>query len=300
MSDKKPLQIKGITSLLEAMNLSKYQKHEHFHILKFEDHIEEMPKTAFFRSENYFEFTLSYNHNVEIEVDGKNVNNTDSNIFFLSPGHSIHIDVNEFEDDSFGFMLLFNTDFLNFASSNFNVIQQFPFFNMHLSPLYSLEQKHSLVLLQYMEKMYEEFQKLDKSNVEIIRSMLTIILFEAKRLLVNDTIKSITNSRAEEIAFNFENLLKVTEHKKQKLNYYASQLNISDIYLSECVKKATGKPAKKIITEYMIFEAKSLITQSSNTIDNIAFQVGFNDTSNFINFFKKNTNMTPNQFRNKK
>jgi len=61
--------------------------------------------------------------------------------------------------------------------------------------------------------------------------------------------------------------------------------------------KATRKTAKRIITEYLILESKSLLNQSTKTINDIAFQLGFNDTSNFIAFFKKNTSSTPSQYR---
>ena len=295
-----PTTIKGITALLDALNLSRYQKHASFHILKFRDHINEMPRTAYLRSENYFEFTVTRNHNTDIEVDNKNVSESDSSVFFLSPGQTIRVDAKELRHDSQGYMVLFTSDFLNSISSDFLMIQQFPYFSMHLSPAYSLPYVEDDVFIKYMEKMYLEFQNLDANNIEIIRSFLTIILYEAKRLLAANTLKSTINSRTEEITYQFENLLKRTEFKKQKLSYYASQLNISTIYLSECVKKVTGKPAKKMVTEYLIFEAKSLLTHTSNTVDQIAFQLGFDDVSNFVNFFKKNVVKTPNQFRSQR
>lgn len=297
MSEEKPISIKGLTAFLETTNLKKYQKHEHFHVIRFADHKEEMPQNVFVRSENYFEVTLSDSNEVDITVDGKRLGCEGSSIFFLSPGQTLHIDVHKKKKAGRGYMLLFTIDFLNFVTTEFNAIQQFPYFNMHLSSLYSLKQEDSNILFQYIEQIYHEFQKFDEDNVEIIRSLLTLLLFEAKRLLKAKTLKNVVNSRAEEITFQFENLLKKTECKKQTLGYYASQLNISTIYLSECVKKTTGKSAKKIVTEYLLFEAKSLLFESTQTVDAIAFQMGFGDTPNFIKFFKKNTQKTPHQFR---
>jgi AraC-like DNA-binding protein len=294
-----PELIKGIGKMLEVLNLKKYQKHSSFHILKFKDHRHEMAQKAFLQSDNYFEFTFSRNHQTKIEVDNKDVEELPSNLFFLSPGQTIKVNAKELKDESLGFMVLFTVDFLSFTSSEFALIQQFPYFNIHLSPSYSLTPTQDRMFANYMEKMYSEFKCLDENNEEIIRSFLTICLFEAKRLLDTNALKRTINSRAEEITYQFENLLKNTERKKQKLNYYASQLNISNIYLSECVKKVTGKPAKKIITEYQVFEAKTLLGHTTDTVETIANQLGFTDTPNFINFFKKNTAITPNQFRKK-
>ena len=148
-----------------------------------------------------------------------------------------------------------------------------------------------------MDKIYGYFKNLDKDNLEIIRSYLTIMLFEAKRMFIDGEVKSVANSRFEEITYQFETLIMQTKSKKQKLEYYAGKLNFSPIYLAECVKKATGKTAKQIITEYLILESKSLLNQSTRTINDIAFQLGYNDTSNYIAFFKKNTGNTPSQYR---
>ena len=148
-----------------------------------------------------------------------------------------------------------------------------------------------------MDKIYGYFKDLDKDNLEIIRSYLTIMLFEAKQMFIDGEVKSVANSRFEEIAYQFEALIMKTESKRQKLEYYAHKLNFSSIYLAECVKKATGKTAKQIITEYLILESKSLLYQSTKTIDEISSRLGYNDTSNFVTFFKKNVGSTPSQYR---
>ncbi|MCT4622449.1 MAG: helix-turn-helix domain-containing protein [Schleiferiaceae bacterium] len=297
MKEITPKSVKDVSEMLESLHLKKYQRHEHFHILKFQDHYHEMALKAHLKSEGYFEMTFARNHNTKIEVDQKVVKEATSSLFFLSPGQTIKIEAQDLAEDSLGFMVLFSVDFLNFSSSEFAVIQQFPYFNIHLSPSYELSPEQDLLFASYLERLNEEFKKLDNNNLEIVRSLLTICLFEAKRLLDLNQVKRTITSRAEEVTYQFENLLKNTAHKKQKLGYYSSQLHISDVYLSECVKKTTGKPAKKLITAYMLFEAKDLLRSSDTTIENIALQMGFSDTPNFISFFKKNAGLTPNQFR---
>jgi len=219
------------------------------------------------------------------------------NIIFIAPDQVVSFDVKSFEKGTLGYSLVFSSEFLNIAPSNYSLLKNFPYFNMNRPPVYTLTEGQNNFFVEHMAKIYGYFKNLDKDNLEIIRSYLTIMLFEAKRMLIDGEVKSVANSRAEEVAYQFETLIMQTTSKRQKLEYYANKLNFSSIYLAECVKKATGKTAKQIISEYLILESKSLLNQSTKTIDDIAVQLGYGDTSNFIAFFKKNTGVTPSQFR---
>ncbi|MEM6380807.1 MAG: helix-turn-helix domain-containing protein, partial [Bacteroidota bacterium] len=88
-------------------------------------------------------------------------------------------------------------------------------------------------------------------------------------------------------------------HYKSRLSDYASQLNISKVYLSEVVKKTTGKPAKVLMQEMVIYKAKTLLKQSNNPIATIAYELGFEDASNFVKYFKGQVGITPSAYRKK-
>ena len=291
------IQIKSIAQLLERLNLSPSQKHNHFHIIRFKDDINKLPKVINLKSENYFEITVIRNANNEVLIDQTKIHSKLDMITFLSPGQTININRNNEGEFKEGFILLFTVDFLDFSPTIFNMIQRFPYFNMHISPVYVLNNNQSNFFFELMDKIYTKFKHPSIDNFEIIKSYLTILLFETKQFS-NELINN-THSRAEEITFQFENLLK-QEDKKALVKEYADELNISPIYLSECIKSTTGKSAKKIIIEYKMREAKSLLSFSEKTIDEIAGIIGFDDRSNFINFFKKNAGFSPNKFRKEK
>ena len=62
-------------------------------------------------------------------------------------------------------------------------------------------------------------------------------------------------------------------------------------------KKQQVKTAKQIIDEYLVLEAKSLLKQSTNSVAEIGYALGFEDNSNFVKYFKKQTNFTPKQYK---
>ena len=289
-----------ITSYLEMSHIAHTQKHKDFHIVNFAEHFtntQKLPMKVSSRKLGFFQIVTSNNHDADLTVDGTKFKDMKVNIVFIAPEQVVSLDVKSFKKGSIGYSLVFSSEFLHIASSNYSLLKNFPYFNMTHPPVYILTEEQNNFFIDHMNKIYGYFKNLDKDNLEIIRSYITIMLFEAKRMFIDGEVKSVANSRVEEITYLFESLITQTENKRQKLEYYAEKLNFSSIYLAECVKKATGKTAKQIITEYLILESKSLLNQTTKTINDISFHLGYYDTSNFITFFKKNTGNTPSQYR---
>ncbi|WP_459209227.1 helix-turn-helix domain-containing protein [Aquimarina rhabdastrellae] len=288
--------IDSIPSLLEEMNISRFQKHKEFHILKFKDHLDDIPMKTESRQCDFFQIVITKNHNVDVIVDNVSFSAMEESITFMAPKQMLSTGVNSIENAGLGYMLMFTPKFLRLGTSDFELLQKFPFFNSNYSPVYFLNENKEL-FFHIMETMYLHFQSFSEDNLEIIRSYLTILLFESRKSLLKGSIKNSFTSRYNEIAFSFEKCIKTSDDKRMPLDFYAEKLNISTVYLSECVKKATGKTAKQILIEYVILEATSLLLQSTKTIDEIAEQVGYSNTSNFGLFFKKHTGITPSAYR---
>ena len=285
-----------IQSLLEEMNISRFQKHKDFHILKFKDHLDDIPMKTEGRKCDFFQVVITQKHNVDVVVDNVMFSAMEDSITFMAPFQMLSTDVKSVEDLGLGYMLLFDKSFLRLGYSNFDLLQKFPFFNINHSPVYFLKEDKGL-FFNLMKIIYDLFQNWNTENIEIIRSYLTILLFEGRKSFLVGNIRSSATTRYSEIAFSYENLIKESFNKRAPLSYYADKLNISTIYLAECIKKATGKTAKQVLTEYIILEATSLLLQSTKTIDEIAFDTGYSSTSNFALFFKKHTGLTPTGYR---
>ncbi len=295
--DNTPKYINTITDYLRSVNIPGFQKRADFHILKFEDHLEEWPKTMPPQKYGFFQITATKNKDVNVSIEDTKFTAFKENISFLAPGQIVSVKINKVKKVGVGFMIIFSPEFLKFTPTDYSVLQNFPYFNINNPPVYFLEKEKQDNFISRMERIYLLFKDLNPDNLELIRSYLTIILLEIKTLYYEGEMKSSANSRAQEISFKFESLVKQTKIKRNTLGYYSSEMNISTIYLAECVKKVTKKTPKQIINEYIILEAKALLSQTTSTIDDIAFQLGFTDTSNYISFFKKQTGLTPNQYR---
>ncbi|MFQ5650524.1 MAG: helix-turn-helix domain-containing protein [bacterium] len=87
---------------------------------------------------------------------------------------------------------------------------------------------------------------------------------------------------------------------KLTLAVLASRLAINSRYLSQVINENLGQNFYDFVNGYRIEEAKRRLTDPEKdkyTIEAIAFEVGFNSKAAFYSTFKKQTKMTPSQFK---
>ena len=82
-----------------------------------------------------------------------------------------------------------------------------------------------------------------------------------------------------------------------KPEYFAEKVNFSTNYLSDLLKKETGKSTKDHVDEYIIDLAKTKLLNSKHTVNEIAYDLGFNYPHYFSRMFKKKVGETPMEFR---
>jgi AraC family transcriptional regulator len=85
--------------------------------------------------------------------------------------------------------------------------------------------------------------------------------------------------------------------KNISLKDVSSYVNLSPYHFSRIFKKETGYSPYEFIIKTRIDKAKILLKQTNMSIKEIAFSVGFNCESNFIDTFRKSINQTPKAFR---
>ena len=81
--------------------------------------------------------------------------------------------------------------------------------------------------------------------------------------------------------------------------YFAAKLNCTVDNLNKTLKEVTGKTTQQLIHERIIEEADVLLRHSNYSIKEISWSLHFQETSHFVNFYKKHTNHTPLQYRQK-
>jgi AraC-like DNA-binding protein len=103
--------------------------------------------------------------------------------------------------------------------------------------------------------------------------------------------------RFEELLSDYFGSDKPKEIGLPSVNYCADQLNLSANYFGDLIKKETGKSAQEYIQLKTMDVAKEKIFDTSKSVSEIAYELGFKYPQHFTRSFKQHTGFTPNDYR---
>ena len=106
-----------------------------------------------------------------------------------------------------------------------------------------------------------------------------------------------SHNRAEEYFKQFTRLLGEHFREERSVGFYARQLCITPKYLTTLIKRISGQSVSEWIDNYVILEAKTLLKYSTMSIQEIAYYLNFPNQSFFGSYFKRNTGMSPSQYK---
>lgn len=99
---------------------------------------------------------------------------------------------------------------------------------------------------------------------------------------------------------NVIELINKNSSEQQSVKDYAKLCNMSTCWFIHCFKAYTGMTPQQYITDIRITKAKELLSDSSFNITEIASIVGYDNPFYFSRIFKKNTNLSPRDYKNKR
>lgn len=129
-----------------------------------------------------------------------------------------------------------------------------------------------------------------------LRALLELILIQCDRHCARLEATS-EQKAAGRITQEFCTLVERHFSKKHRVQDYARSLNISLHTLTRAVRTQNGRSPVDIINERLLLEARRLLLHSTQTVGEIAYQLGFKSPSNFGRFFKMHAHCSPGDLR---
>ena len=171
-------------------------------------------------------------------------------------------------------------------------------FNYHIElPVLHQEEMGQDRFFDIAHKLHEEYHYPNPfAKTEMLRTLLHALLLRAERAKETQSISGVKTQWLE-IFGQFRNLLEKEYINTRNSRDYASKLFISYKLLNDIVKKLTGKTVKAFIDQFVSMEIKRYLVATPFSINEISYKTGFEEPSNMVKFFKKNTKTTPLKFR---
>lgn len=197
-----------------------------------------------------------------------------------------------------GTMLLFTDDFLVSYLEKLEAQKTLQLFNELLGiPKIQLSDNESNEIFSLIEKMNQEYFNInDDYSLGIIRSELHILI--TKLFRIKSTQNHLFHNRKYLSEFiDFQELVEKNVVITLKVKDYAQMMGLSTKTLNTITKSIISKTAKEFVDEICTKQIKRLLINTNHTVKEIAYTSGFEEVPNFYKYFKRQTNLTPEQFR---
>ncbi len=135
-------------------------------------------------------------------------------------------------------------------------------------------------------------------NHQAICSLVATLMYHYDRLykIYSDRMQS-SMSREQTIFDRFIYLVNKYCHKEHQIKFYSDKMCLTERYLGTIIHNASGSTAKEWIDRALVTRIKAELRHSDKTTVQIADEMGFPNPAFFCKYFKRNTGMTPLQFK---
>lgn len=201
-----------------------------------------------------------------------------------------------------GWMLLFHPDLIRQSNLGKN-IANYSFFSYDVHEALHLSDKEEAILADCIEKLeFELEQNIDAHSKNLLVSNIELLLNYCNRFYERqfhtraDSHSDVVTS-VEQLIKEYYNDGKQLSEGAPSIQYLANEVNLSANYLSDLLKKETGRNTKEHINNFVVDRAKTILLNTENNVSEIAYDLGFNYPHYFSRMFKKETGLTPQKYR---
>lgn len=240
-------------------------------------------------------FTIIYSakDNITLFIGDSKLKIDSENFFFLPPNVDFHFD----KKYKTAFVFGFDQDLF---ITRLELLYQIKNGNLFNDPNGTLLKNDFFPYELILEHYYLPVRRPGANQLIRRNSLLNFLEFILIRILLSSDSEMKIHSQEtyeKEITNRFLFILAHEDSINLNATYYSEQLNITKRTLDNAIKDTYGCTAKKYLIGKATEKSKLLLTTTDKPIKQISAEVGFSQESNFVNFFKKNTGLTPGQFR---
>lgn len=291
----------NISDLYKTLGLP-FDQEIDFTILSIPDIHPQIPFKSPILRADYFSFILTKEGSGVYWLDDNKFPFGSQTIYFTNPGHIKSYELYESKDS---FIITLSEKFLR-ENVHPEIYGEFPFLLAEIVPPKKLLQNDFEEFETLYNQILKEFKKESAYKNKILGNLFMVMLLKIKEKLWSTYNPMEEGKRDSQIVKSFKRLLE-TEFKellgsnhndgKLQVQYFAKKLSLHPNYLNSVIKSKTGRTVNDWISKRTLSVAKSLLINTPYSSKEIAYKLGFSESTHFSRFFKKNTALSPNAFR---
>jgi len=223
-------------------------------------------------------------------------------LVFVAPGQILSGESKGEKFQPKGRVLVFHPDLIRGTALGRH-IQDYTFFSYEAHEALHLSEAERRIIFDCFGKIEFELQHaIDKHSKTLIVSNIELFLNYCTRFYDRQFITREIPHKG--ILERFEGMLNdyLLSEKPQTLGlpsvgYCADELNLSANYFGDLIKKETGQSAQEYIQSKLIDTAKEKIFDTTKSLSEIAYDLGFKYPQHFTRLFKQRVGYTPQEYR---
>jgi AraC family transcriptional regulator, transcriptional activator of pobA len=295
------LNIQSISKLHELLG---YEKPKH-PLITIIDYSKLKPNAEHYNVKIVTEFyiiSLKSPSPVSVQYGRKYYDFAEGTMMFMAPNQVFSVSELNEQIKHKGWGIYFHPDLIR-NSSLHKKIKDFHFFSYAINEALHLSEEEKQTLTIIAKNIEKECSaNIDKYSQDLMITDIEQLLnyaqrFYSRQFITRKKVNSDLLSNFEKLVEAYFNSQQIQDNGLPNVDYFASKLNLSAGYLTDLLKKETGKTTKEYLQLQIIENAKYKLLNSNDTVNEIAYSLGFEYPQYFNRLFKEKVGMTPVEFR---
>ena len=223
-------------------------------------------------------------------------------LVFVAPGQVLGVPARVSSFEPKGWALLFHPDLIKGTSLGKH-IQDYSFFSYDVNEALHLSGQERQIVLDCFNKIeYELAHAIDKHSRKLITTNVELFLnyctrFYDRQFITRDQVHKGILERFDSLLNQFFSSEEPQTGGLPSVAWCAGQFNLSANYFGDLIKKESGRSAQEYIQNKLIDVAKERVFDTSKSISEIAYDLGFKYPQHFTRLFKQRVGQTPQAYR---
>ena len=291
-----------IPTIARSHELMQYEKPKHplFSIARFEDLNQIRNESRIKLIFDYYQIVLKIDCPGKLQYGQTKYDFDEGIMSFFAPRQVNILEPGEVLPKS-GWLLNVHPDFLR-KTPLASKIDSYGFWSYNVNEALILSEEEQKSIEQIFVQIEKEYrQPIDNFSRDVVIANIELLLTYSNRYYERQFI--VRRTYNDDFLETFKKLLneyiqhEISETGLPSVKYFADRLNISSNYLSDLLRQMTGENAQQHIHSKLIEKAKERLSTTALTVNEIAYQLGFEYPQSFSKLFKSKTNLSPVEFR---